>query len=395
MSPQIAATVGHGSTAMWYLTRSTGLVSLVLLSATVFLGIVSSVGWTTERWPRFLSQAVHRNLSLLCLSLIAVHVVTTVADGYVPIGYLDAVVPFHTPYRPLWVGLGALAFDLLIAVGITSGLRRRIGVRAWRGVHWLAYLCWPIAVLHGLGSGSDTRLSVALAVEVICVVAVVGAAAWRLLTGRARSVWWRVGAGAAGCVALLGIAIFALAGPLQPGWSRRAGTSAKVLAQLSSSTSTTAPAGVSQGSSGTSAPGPTPTSTPTASGSGIPPTPFSANVSGSYQTSTPTSAGQVEVVLTMQVAGRSSSPLVVRLDGTAVNGGVAMSSSRVTWGEDTGTVTALNGSTIEAAVSGGAGSMDLAMDLVLDRSSGSVTGTVSGSSGAGSTAQSSGAGGRK
>src|SRR5665213_1754550 len=170
MTPPIVATVGHGYTSLWYLTRSTGLVSLVLLSATVVLGIVSSVGWTTARWPRFLSQAVHRNLSLLCLVLIGIHVITTVADGYVPIGYLDAVVPFHTPYRPLWVGLGALAFDLLIAVAITSGLRRRIGVRAWRTVHWLAYLCWPIALLHGLGSGSDTRLSVALAVEVACVV---------------------------------------------------------------------------------------------------------------------------------------------------------------------------------------------------------------------------------
>jgi len=114
------------------LDRATGLISLILLSATVVLGIVASVGWTTERWPRFLSQAVHRNLSLFCIALIAIHIVTTVADGYVPISYLDAFIPFLTPYRPLWIGLGALAFDMLLAVGITSGLRRRIGVRAWR-----------------------------------------------------------------------------------------------------------------------------------------------------------------------------------------------------------------------------------------------------------------------
>ena len=146
MTPGLVATVGHGYTSLWYLTRATGLVSLVLLSATVVLGIVSSVGWTTERWPRFLSQSVHRNLSLFCLVVILVHVVTTVADGYVPIGLADAVIPFRSPYRPIWVGFGAVAFDLLLAVVITSGLRRRIGTRAWRGVHWLAYACLACGV---------------------------------------------------------------------------------------------------------------------------------------------------------------------------------------------------------------------------------------------------------
>ena len=115
------------------------------------------------------SQAVHRNLSLFCLALIAIHIVTTVADGFVPIGYLDGFVPFLTPYRPLWIGLGALAFDMLLAVAITSGLRRRIGTRTWRGVHYLAYACWPIAVLHGLGSGTDTRLPIMLFIEVVCI----------------------------------------------------------------------------------------------------------------------------------------------------------------------------------------------------------------------------------
>ncbi len=168
MTAIVLATVGHGSTALWYLTRATGLVSLILLSATVVLGTVASVGWTSDRWPRFLSQSVHRNLSLFCIALIGVHVVTTVGDGYVPIGLADAVIPFRSPYRPIWVGLGAVAFDMLLAVAITSALRRRIGVAAWRGVHWLAYACWPIAVVHGLGSGSDARLPGAQVVFVLC-----------------------------------------------------------------------------------------------------------------------------------------------------------------------------------------------------------------------------------
>ena len=178
------AAVAHSGTALWYLTRATGLISLILLSATVVLGIVASVGWTAARWPRFLSQAVHRNLSLFCIALIAIHIVTTVADGYVPISYWTRSYRSSRHIRPLWIGLGALAFDMLLAVGITSGLRRRIGVRAWRGVHYLAYACWPIAVVHGLGSGSDARLPIMMLIEVVCIAAVVSAVAWRLVAAR-------------------------------------------------------------------------------------------------------------------------------------------------------------------------------------------------------------------
>ena len=237
MPASLVATVGHGSAALWYLTRAAGLVSLILLSATVVLGTVASVGWTTNRWPRFLSQSVHRNLSLFCLALIGIHVVSTVGDGYVPIGLADAVIPFRSPYRPIWVGLGALTFDMLLAVALTSALRRRIGVAAWRGVHWLAYACWPIAVVHGLGAGSDARLPGATLVFVVCVGSVVAAVAWRLAVGRARSVTWRVGGAIGAAAVVVVIAVFAEVGPLRPGWSHRAGTSSALLAQLSGATS--------------------------------------------------------------------------------------------------------------------------------------------------------------
>jgi sulfoxide reductase heme-binding subunit YedZ len=372
--------VGHGYTSLWYMTRATGLVSLILLSATVVLGIVASVGWTTERWPRFLSQSVHRNLSLLCIVLIAVHVVTTVADGYVPIGFLDAVIPFRTPYRPLWVGFGAVALDLLLAVAITSGFRKRIGVRAWRGVHWLAYLCWPIALLHGLGSGSDTRLSVALFVNIICVASVVAAVAWRLVTGRSFSPSRRIVAAVVGLGMIITIGVVAVVGPLAPGWSRRAGTSPALLAQLNASFASSGTSSASPGSPSTTT-APTQSTTAPSSGGAVPQAPFTNTVQGTYQTSAPNRDGQVSVVLTMTPSGAAATPLVVKLIGTAVNGGVAMSSSQITWGQDTGSVTALQGSTIGAAVSGPGGSMNLTMDLSLDRSKGTVTGTVSGTTG--------------
>ncbi len=369
MNPFLAAAAPHGTTALWYLTRATGLVSLILLSATLVLGIVSSVGWTSERWPRFLSQTVHRNLSLFCVALVVVHVVTTVADGYVPIGIADAVIPFRSPYRPIWVGLGAFGFDLLLTVAVTSGLRRRIGVRAWRGVHWLAYACWPIALVHGLGSGSDTRLPGALTVDVLCVVAVVGAAGWRLAARRTIRPGRRVGAAASGAVVLLGITVFALTGPMQPGWARRAGTSTALLAQLGSGTGTTSSSG--------RAPGPAPTTAPAGSTGSAPATTFSSALSGTYSVSGPDGAGLLKVVISMRVQG-DGLPLVVTLIGPAVDGGVSMTSSQVTFGVQQGVVTSLEGSTVAATVGGSGVSENLTMQLALDRATGAVTGTVSG-----------------
>jgi sulfoxide reductase heme-binding subunit YedZ len=357
MTAGMLATVGHGSTALWYLTRATGLVSLILLSAVVVLGTVASVGWTSDRWPRFLSQSLHRNLSLFCIVLIGVHVVTTVGDGYVPIGLTDAIIPFRSAYRPIWVGLGAVAFDMLLAVAITSALRRRIGVAVWRGVHWLAYACWPIAVMHGLGSGSDPRLPGAMLVFVVCMAAVAAAVAWRLAAGWARSMTWRIGGAVTGVAVLVVITAFAAAGPLRPGWSHRAGTSSALLSQLSGSAS----------ASYASAP----TST-------TPSTPFETTVSGTVATSPPDQEGNAEVRLTMQLAD-TSVPLQVRIIGPAVNGGVALHRSEVTFGQLSGQVTSLDGSTIGAFVTGPAGALNLTMHLSLNSGGGTLTGQLSGS----------------
>src|SRR5205823_10929361 len=129
---------------------------------------------------------------------IAVHVVTTVADGFAPIGLLDAVVPFRSPYRPLWLGFGAVAFDLLLALIATSLLRARLGVRAWRAVHWLAYACWPLALVHSLGTGSDARAGWLEAIAAAAIAAVVAAVLWRAVRAAGAPAPVRVAAGLAG-----------------------------------------------------------------------------------------------------------------------------------------------------------------------------------------------------
>jgi len=209
---------------VWFLTRATGLVALVLLSACVLLGILINVRFASPRWPRFLTTGLHRNFSLLVLTFVAVHVVTTVADSYTSIRWLDALIPFASVYRPLWLGLGAVAFDLLLALAATSLIRVRLGHRLWRLTHWAAYACWPLAVVHGLGTGSDPRTRWVFVLTMGCVLTVLSAFSLRIAAGWPEHGALRLGAAAVAVVALLAAGDWAKHGPLRPGWAKRAGT---------------------------------------------------------------------------------------------------------------------------------------------------------------------------
>jgi DMSO/TMAO reductase YedYZ heme-binding membrane subunit len=205
------------------------VVSLVLLTATVALGVVDVARLSSVDWPRFLTDAVHRRMSMLALAFLAVHIVTTVLDTYAPIGLLDAVIPFRSAYRPFWLGLGAVAFDLLLALIITSLLRNRIGPDTWRSVHWLAYACWPIALVHGLGTGTDAKQGWMLVITALCIVTVVGAVGIRLWTAGNVTPAGRAAAIGLPIAFILGLAVWLPGGPLAAGWAKRAGTPVKLL----------------------------------------------------------------------------------------------------------------------------------------------------------------------
>ena len=369
VSGVLAATAGP--TALWYLTRGAGLVSLVLLTAVVALGVVASNGWGSDRYPRFYSQGLHRNLSVFALVLIGLHIVTTVADGFAPIGYLDAVLPFRSPYRPLWLGLGALAFDLLLALAATSALRHRIGYRSWRLVHWLAYLCWPVALLHGLGTGTDTHLGPVVLLDAGCVAVVLAAVAWRLGVGWPDQAPRRLAGGASALALTVAVAAFALTGPLRPGWSRRAGTplpTAALGAATVPAPATVRPSAAVGADAGSTV-------------GTLPAPPFDTGLAGSYRTSGPDAAGMVTVDIRARLDGLAT-PLDVSLRGTPAGSGVAMTASRVTLGPASGSVVALDGDRVVAVVTGPDGTaLRLVMRLSIDRAAGSVTGAVRGLAG--------------
>jgi sulfoxide reductase heme-binding subunit YedZ len=358
-----------GPSAYWYLARGTGAVSLVLLTISVVLGILGSLRFSlAPRWPRFAVDTIHRDVSLLVLLLLAVHIITSVLDSFAPIKLTDAIIPFASAYRPLWMGLGALSFDLLVALAVTSLLRRRLGYGAWRAIHWLAYLSWPVAVLHGLGTGSDTKVWWMLLLTAACVGAVVAAVLVRLARSDPDGPL-RAPALVLSIAVPIGIAIFTVAGPLAPHWSRRAGTPARLLGAAFSPVAARVPA-----------------STGSRSGTGSAPAtlklPFSARLTGTVtQAQEP---GGAIVDLALRLSGGARGRLRVRLAGAPIGGGgLSMTGSQVDLLADgipavlQGHIVSLQGQQFDAHVSGSpGGSLDLRANLNIDQGTGGVTGTL-------------------
>lgn len=369
MSSLLAAT-GNGKT-LWYLTRGTGAVALILLTASVVLGVMSSTRLQTRRLPRFLVSGLHRNLTLLALVFLAVHVVSTVADGFAPIGFQDAFLPFISPYRPFWLGLGAVALDLLLALVVTSLLRNRIGLRIWRVLHWLAYAAWPVALVHALGTGSDARTGWLGVLAFVCTGAVLLSVLWRAGAARGRSVPLRAGAALAALALPLAILVWARSGPLASGWAARAGTPKSLI--FSSRVARVRPAAARGGADAVTVP-----RAPT-----LPSGSFQADFRGKLHEA-PAGEGLVTVAIDGRATGGFDGRVHVALRGAPLDGGgVQMIDSSVgmlpagatTW--SAGRVVALSGQQILADVQAPSShSFRVLLALHIDRSSGSVTGVM-------------------
>jgi methionine sulfoxide reductase heme-binding subunit len=352
-----------GPSAYWYLSRGTGAVALVLLTVSVVVGILGTIRFAAPRWPRFAIDSLHRDVSLLALALLVLHIVMSVLDTFAPISAVDSVIPFMSKYRPLWMGLGTLSFDLFLALVVTSLVRRRLGYRAWRAIHWLAYASWPVAVLHGLGTGSDVKLWWMLALTAVCVAAVVIAVLVRIGRTDPGYAGLRAPAVALSIAAPIGLAIFALAGPLQQGWARRAGTPASLLPKpVASVPAASAPA--SRAPRSLTAP-------------------FTAHLDGKV-VQTPEPAGAI-LDLALRLSGGVQGQLRIRLAGAPLSsGGLSLTGSQVDLAEVgapsvlQGQIVSLQGQQFTARVSAGGTVLNLRANLNIDGQTGAVTGTLSG-----------------
>jgi sulfoxide reductase heme-binding subunit YedZ len=343
---------GGSASVFWYLTRGTGIVALLLLTLVVVLGVSGVTRWHTERLPRFVVAGLHRNLTLLSIAFVVVHVVTTVADGYAPVGLRDAVVPFTSAYRPVWLGLGAVAFDLLLALTVTSLLRARVGLRTWRALHWLAYVAWPVALVHSFGTGSDARVGWMRLLGAACTLLVAAAVLRRLANG---SPWTaaRGAAAAAAVVVPLLLLVWYRGGPGKPGWAARAGTPSALLGAPSAS---------------------------------VPQPPFSSAVHGRIVESRPDATGFVTVGIDL-VSTVGTAHVWLRGQSVA-GGGVRVRDSRISFGTRVvpnayvGELASLDGTRLTAVLRNGAGAaLDVVLALSIDRSSGTVGGELQATAG--------------
>jgi DMSO/TMAO reductase YedYZ heme-binding membrane subunit len=350
----------------WFITRATGVVALLLLSASVALG-VAGVRRMAFGNTRFVVDALHRSASLLAVVFVSIHVVTTLLDGFAPIGIVDVVVPFHSAYRPVWLGLGAIGLDLMAAVTITSLLRDRVGYRAWRAIHWLAYLGWPLALVHSYGTGTDPKTHWMLVVTAICVAVVLMAVVARATAGWPAHLPARLTALATAALFPLGLMTWLLPGPLASGWALRAGTPPALVAsaRAAAALSGRAGSGASRG------------------GARVRSLVVRASFRGRVRQQQ-LGPGAAVVDISLVVDDPRLRHVHIRIEGQAIpGGGVDMSDSQVSAGPTSnpdrfsGRVTALSGPTIQASLSDATGAaVALAAELQAQGRGGSATGLL-------------------
>ncbi len=351
------------SAVTWDTARAGGFAAYALLTLAVAIGLILRNRLSSERWPRVITYELHGYVSLLALVFLSLHVLAVAVDPFTNFGLAELIVPFVSHYRPLWMGLGLVALYLLLAVWVTTLLRKRIGHQAWRRVHGLAFAVYAAATVHGLGAGSDTRTSWGTAVYVISVLLVVGLSTRRLLVpagsgGRSRPVL-----AAATGIAAVAVGAWALAGPYAAGWGKHVHTVQTVAAAKPVASRTVIRAHL-----------PSP----------IVHLPFRARFAGRVLVAPASEAGRITVRIDGALAGSTRDHLEILLHGVPLeDGGVLMEQSRVRMGTTTplyqGTVTGLRGSRITAVVHSARQHVQLGISLRLS-SDGRATGSVRGTS---------------
>jgi sulfoxide reductase heme-binding subunit YedZ len=191
----------------------------------------------TQNWPRFLLLGLHRNVSLLAVLFLLIHILTATLDPFASISLSNAVLPFSGSYRPLWLGLGACAFDLLLVIILTSIFRRHLSYQLWRAVHLLAYLCWPVALMHAVGTGSDIRRTWMLAIVYTAIALIFLSVCVRAAIGWPQYLFLRGLALIFTSALVLTFALWLPTGPLAANWAARSGTPASDLPKTIKTTS--------------------------------------------------------------------------------------------------------------------------------------------------------------
>jgi sulfoxide reductase heme-binding subunit YedZ len=170
---------------LWVLARVAGLGSYASLAIALVTGIALRTAVFDWLGNNKALRSLHEYTTVLWIPLAGIHMGAIVLDSTARIGVLDLVVPFHAVYGTLAIGLGTLAFDLLVVVTVTALLKRQIRPDIWKWLHRLAYAAFALMFFHAVLSGTDFSDPVVSAVSW-------GAAAALLALGLARAAWGRL-----------------------------------------------------------------------------------------------------------------------------------------------------------------------------------------------------------
>jgi len=180
----------------WIEARASGMLALLLLTASVTAGLVlKSRPFGSHLKPATVTD-IHRFLALLCLGATAIHGAALLLDSSVHISIVGLLVPGFVPYRPLWVGIGVVAAELMALVYASFSQRKRIGTKTWRRLHWTTYAIFAAMITHGIMSGTDTSQPWALGIYLGAIATTVMATTWRILVPPAKPARRRPVAGA-------------------------------------------------------------------------------------------------------------------------------------------------------------------------------------------------------
>ncbi len=326
----------------WDVARTGGLIAFVLLTASVAIGLLLSLGWRSPTWTRFVTNEVHRFVTLLSLVFIGIHSLAVAIDPFVKLSPPEVLVPFLSSYRPIWVALGIIATYLMIAIYLSDRLRARVGYAWWRRFHVLAFVAYVMALVHGIATGSDTRAIWGMGLYITSVAVVGGLLFVRLFPGAPRPS--KPFAAALGMASVLGVAAFTFVGPLAPGWSTRAGGT------VPGATPTAAVAGASTAPS--ASPTPAPADLGLATGTAMP---FTATLRGSDDGGSLDIQGQLS-----DGSARFQIQLAATADGSAAGPLLLQSKAGVSC---SGSVTSVDATGLTAACQAPAGAYSVRIEL--------------------------------
>jgi len=168
--------------AYWYMARIGGIVAYLLLWLSNIWGIVISSKIAKGYISAPLIYGMHEFLPALALVFTILHSVILLGDSYINFNIFHLLIPFTSPYAPFWTGLGTIAFYLLLAILITSYFRKRVGQKMWRKLHYVAYLCFVLALGHGIMAGSDSSSFIIQAMYLFTGLSVFFLTIFRILT---------------------------------------------------------------------------------------------------------------------------------------------------------------------------------------------------------------------